>query len=51
MRQLIAIAKDKGISAYIDEGLNRWAAVHVLTLPFCTSLYLKREWLDAGIML
>ena len=39
---LIAIAKEKGISAYIDEGLNRWAAVHVLDAAHLYRLVLEK---------
>jgi len=39
---LIAIAKAKGVSAYIDGGLNRWAAVNVLDAALLYRLVLEK---------
>ena len=39
---LIAIAKEKGVSAYIDGGLNRWAAAHVLDVALLYRLALEK---------
>ena len=39
---LIAIAKAKGVSAYIDGGLNRWAAGHVLDVALLYKLAIEQ---------